>query len=300
MLLSGTSNEPLARSVAQHLKTSLGNIEITRFTDNECRVWIKEDVEGKHVFVIQSLSIVADQFLVELCLMGQALKGLKAAHVTAVMPWMGYSKQDKGFRKGEAISAQLVATFIEAAGFDAVITVELHSESIIPYFHIPLAEISTHHLFAQELLAQGKKDTMIVASPDMGGKARSERFARSADLPIVYLEKQRDRASGQVTVTGISESVKGRDVVIYDDIINTGATAIKTSEFLKKNGAGHIYFLATHAVLAGEASTSLEKSAIDRVVVTDTIAIPPEKRFDKLTVISVAPLLAEAIQKTVR
>lgn len=295
ILLSGTSNEPLSRAVAKELKLPLGDIEITRFMDNECRVWVKEDVAGKHVFVIQSLSTVADQHLFELCLIGQSLKSLKAAHVTAVIPWMGYSKQDKEFRKGEAVSAHLVAKFIEAAGFSDVKTVELHSETIVPYFRIPVTEISTHDLFAHEFLDKEKKEHMVVVSPDMGGKARSERFARSVGLSIVYIDKQRNKHTGEVTVLGISEPVAGRDVIIYDDIINTGATVIKTSEYLKDHGARSVRFLATHAVFAGPAVDRLKESSLDDVIVTDTILIPKEKHFKNLSIISVSKLLADGI-----
>lgn len=300
ILLSGTSNETLARSIAHRLNQKLGSIEITRFMDNECRVWVKENVTEKQVFVIQSLSMVADQNLVELSLIGQALKNLKASHVTAVIPWMGYSKQDKAFRKGEAVSAELVARFIEIAGFDAVITVELHSENIVPYFRIPLKEISTHDLFAEALGVGKNHHNTVVASPDKGGQSRSERFARAIGLPIVYLDKSRDRESGLVIVTGISQPIKGRDIVIYDDIINTAATANKTSAFLKDHGAKSVQFLATHAVFAGPAVERLAQSPIDKVIVTDTIFIPKEKRFKNLSVISVAPLLSDAIRGTSR
>ena len=288
-IFSGTSNHPLAQSIAARLHTRLGNVEITRFIDNECRVYVKEDVAGKRVFVVQSLSEVADQHLVELCLIGQALKDLKAAEVTAVIPWMGYSKQDKAFRKGEAVSASLVAKFIEAAGFDRVITSELHSQKVLQYFHIPVVELSTKELFGTY--------AGVVVSPDAGGKSRSEAFAQEAQLPIVYLSKTRDLKTGEVTVTGISDDIAGKDCIIFDDIINTAETAIKTSEFLKKNGAKNIFFLATHAVLAGDAAKKLDASVINRVIVTDTILVPKEKQCKKLTIVSVAPILADAIMK---
>lgn len=293
-IFSGTSNVALSQNIVAHQGTKLGNVEITRFADGECRVWVKDDVSGFHVFVIQSLSTVADQHLIELCLLGQAIKSLGATHATAVIPWMGYSKQDKEFRKGEAVSAELVAKFIEAAGFDSVVAVELHSETITPYFRIPVSELSTHQLFASELKKRALQN-IVVVSPDMGGKSRSERFAKEVGLPIVYLEKTRDKVTGEVTVTNISQDVKNHDVVIFDDIINTGATVIKTSEFLKSRGVGKIYFMATHAVFAGDAAVKLSKSAIDEIVVTDTIALPKEKLFEKLTILSVAPLIAEAL-----
>src|SRR3989344_4704199 len=195
---SGTSNTPLAKAVAKELGISLSNVEITRFIDNECRVFVKDDVAGEDVFVLQSLSEVADQNLVELCLLGQALKDLKAKKVAAVIPWLGYSKQDKAFRKGEAISIQLVAKFIEAAGFDAVITCELHSQDVLTFFHIPLVELSTHKLLATALSAQSRLslEHMVVVSPAKGGKSRSERFAKDAGADIVYLEKSRNVTKG--------------------------------------------------------------------------------------------------------
>lgn len=298
-IFSGTSNHPLAQSIAEWLHTSLGNVEITRFIDNECRVYVKDDVKGSQVYVVQSLSEVADQRLVELCLLGQALRDLEAASVTAVIPWMGYSKQDKAFRKGEAVSASLVAKFIESAGFDRVITCELHSQNLLPFFRIPIVEISTQKLLADTLrkISRLSLENNIVVSPDKGGRNRSEAFAKEEQLPIVYLTKTRDRESGEVAVSAISGDIEGKDCIIFDDIINTGATAIKTSEFLKARGAKNISFLATHAVLAGDAAAKLDASGISRVIVTDTIAVPKEKQFKKLTIVSVAPVLTDAIMK---
>jgi len=298
-LFSGTSNTPLATGISTILKKPLSAIDISRFIDNECRVWIQEHkITDAHIVVIQSLSQVADQNLVELCLIGQALKTLNAKHVTAVIPWLGYSKQDKEFRKGEAVSAQLIAKFIEAAGFDQVITVELHSENLIPFFHIPVIELSTHTLLASQILSIGQN--AVVVSPDQGGRSRSERFATFAGLPVVHLSKKRDLHSGSVTVHGIDGNVKGKTVVIFDDIVNTGETAIRSAYFLKEQGAVSILLLATHAVFAGNAANELEKSPIDRVIVTDTIAVSQHALFSKLEIISIAPLLAEVITTSIR
>lgn len=298
-VISGTSNLPLSQDIAKQLDIPLGDAEITRFIDNECRVYVREEVEGEDVYVVQSLSKVADQHVVELCLIGQALKDLGAKRVTAVIPWMGYSKQDKAFRKGEAVSAQLVARFIESAGFDNVIAVELHSENVLPYFFVPVTEISTHKLLADALPSGILYEGAVVVSPDKGGKSRSERFAKETRFDVAYLEKNRDVTSGAVSVVGIDGDVSGKTVVIFDDIINTGATAIKTSSFVKSKGARAVIFLATHAVFAGNASEELSKSIIDRVIVTDTIRISKEKSFEKLSVIGVASLLAEAIKKQI-
>lgn len=301
-LFSGTSNPALAQNVSLSLGVELGAVEITRFIDNECRVFVKEDVAHEDVFVLQSLSEVADQNLVELCLLGSAIRDLTARRITAVIPWLGYSKQDKAFRIGEAISSQLVAKFIEVAGFDAVITCELHSENVLPYFSVPVTEISTHALLAGALQAhtQLSNENVVVVSPDKGGKSRSERFASAVGLAVVYLSKTRDMASGMVTVTGIEGDVSGKTVVIFDDIINTGETAVKTSHFVKANGATSVLFLATHAVLAGDARDQLVSSSIDKIIVTDTIRIPASKSFASLETVSVAPLLADAIRNQTR
>lgn len=290
ILFSGTSNRPLA----EKLSIPLGNVEITRFIDNECRVFVREDVAGEDLFVLQSLSEVADQNLVELCLLGSALKDLGAKRVTAIIPWMGYSKQDKAFRKGEAVSMQLVAKFIEAAGFDAAITFDLHSKLVLQYFQIPVQELSARTLLAEttRIILVGQK--AVVVCPDSGGKSRSEQFAVEQNLPVVYLEKSRN-VNGTVTINGMNGDVSEKSVIIFDDIINTGETAVKTSAFVKSRGATTVYFLATHAVLAGNAAQILEKSDIDKIIVTDTISIPEHKRFDKLTVKSISHELASQI-----
>jgi ribose-phosphate pyrophosphokinase len=172
----------------------------------------------------------------------------------------------------------------------------------LPYFHIPLTELSTHTLLAEALqkISGVNFGHMVVVSPDKGGKSRSERFAKAVGLPILYMDKVRDVATGEVTVTNVSGDVTGKPVIIFDDIINTGATAVKTSEFLKTKGVSDVYFLATHAVLAGEAVSYLSGSPITKVVVTDSILIAPDKHFPKLTVASISPLLASAIAQYVR
>jgi len=289
ILFSGTSNLPLAEKIAKKLGTKLGSVEIKRFLDLECRVWIKENVAGKDVYILQSLSTVADQNLMELCLMGNAVLGLGAKSITSIIPWLGYSKQDKEFRKGEAVSSQLVAKFIESANFSKVITLELHSELIKKYFSIPILELSTKKILADSI---DNFQSYIVISPDKGGINRSDAFAKYLNLPISYLDKARDLSSGEVKILGIDKDIKNKKAVIFDDMINTGSTAVETARFLKNQGIKKIIFLATHAILSGEASKRLQESAIDEVVVSDTIFIPKEKIFPKLKIISVSDLIA--------
>lgn len=295
-LFSGTSNLPLAQKVAEKLGVSLSDVEIKRFPDGECKVWVpakQDSLANEDIFVIQSLSYIADQNLMELCLFGDALKRLGAKKITAVVPWMGYSKQDKEFRKGEAVSAQLVAKFIETAGFTGVITFDLHSPKIKEYFSIPLVELSTKNLYQEEI---DGCPSCIIVSPDKGGRNRSDNLAEILNLPVAHLDKTRDLAGGAVSIQGIDKDISGETVIIFDDIINTGSTAIATAGFLHEKGAKQIFFFATHGVFSGQATKNIQNSPIDKVVVTDTIYIPPEKVFPKLKIISVADLIAEEIQ----
>jgi len=298
VLFSGTSNLPLASKVAKKLGVNLGEVELNRFSDGECRVWVKERIEDKDVFVLQSLSTIADQNLLELCLLGDALKRLGAKSLTAIIPWLGYSKQDKEFRKGEAVSSQLVAKFIETAGFQKVITLELHSSKIKEYFKIPVVELSAKtelvKVVKTNYLLTGGNTTVI--SPDKGGAGRSEQFANLIGLPIAYVEKERDLTTGKVTILSIDKAINGKTVFIYDDIINTGSTAVELAKFLHKKGAKKIIFIGIHGVLSGQASSNIQKSFIDEVLVTDTIQIPKEKLFKKLKIIPIADLIFQSLK----
>lgn len=324
LLFSGTSNLPLAEKVAKKLGIKLGEVEIKRFPDGECRVWVRENVKDKEVFILQSLSKIADCNLMELCLIGDGIKRLGAKKLTAVIPWLGYSKQDKEFRKGEAVSVFLVAKFLECAGFGKVISLDLHSQKIKEYFKIPVIELSARELLGKEIMnvsfwggakrriqnqgaiidsgqalrqTQGiaRMTSCIVVSPDKGGVGRSEKFAKEEGLPIAHLDKTRDLVTNKVIIHGIDIDVAGKDTVIFDDIINTGGTVIETANFLHKRKAKSILFLATHAVLAGEASEKIQDSFIDKVVVTDTIYIPEEKVFPKLKIVSVADIVSNKL-----
>lgn len=293
ILFSGTSNLPLTEKIAKKIGIRLGDAEIKRFLDLECRVWVKENLKSKDVFVLQSLSIVADQNLMELCLLGSAIKHLGARSITAIIPWMGYCKQDREFRKGEAVSSELVAKFLQTASFTKIITLELHSEKIKEYFSIPIIELSTKEILAKETKMS---KSLTVVSPDKGGRGRSETFAKYLGLGIAHLDKERDLVTGKVNILGIDKDIKNKEAVIFDDMINTGSTAIETAKYLKNKGAKKILFLATHPIFCGEAYSRLQNSVIDKVVVTDTIFVPKEKLFKKLKIVSVAELVAKAIR----
>jgi len=212
----------------------------------------------------------------------------------AVIPWLGYSKQDKTFHKGETASVELVAKFIEVAGFDEVIALELHSENITPFFRVPVVEISTHALLASKI---DSFDNSVVVSPDKGGETRSERFAKAVSLPLIHLNKTRYKSSGDVIEVNTSDKVGKVNAIIFDDIVNTASTAIEVSKYLKNNGALTVTLLATHAVFAGDAAKKLEKSSVDRVIVTDSIDNNKQKDISKLEVVSVSKLLASKMKQ---
>ncbi len=297
-IFSGTSNQPLAEKISRILKIPLGKLELVRFPDGECRVRIEEDIKGKTVFLLQSFSKSVDEHLLELCLMADSARRLGAKEIIGIIPWLGYSKQDKEFRVGEAVSVEVIAKILSCVEFSRIILFDLHSDLIKKYFSIPIVELS-----AQEKLYQAfKKDfselsSAVIISPDKGGKGRAEKFARHCGLPVVYLEKTRDLVNGKISYKKGKKDLSGKTAVIYDDIINRGGTVIKAAEVLKEIKTEKVVVLATHGVLAGEAAQSLESSQVDKIYLTDTIFISQESQFPKLKVISVAEVLAEVIRK---
>lgn len=290
-IFSGTASSDLAKRVAQILAVPLGKREIVRFADGECRVRIEEEVETASVFVIQSLCPPVDENLVELLLLGDTLKRNVAGELTAVIPYFGYTRQDKVHRKGECLSAQLVAEMIETVGFEEVITVDCHSQRALGFFKIP-----TQNLFPETIFDQKISGDLVMA-PDKGAVHRAQRLAKIFRAQVGFLEKDRDLITGKIRITKIKGEVAGKTVVIADDMITSGGTVVLAAEVFKKAGASKIFVWATHPLLVKDAPKVLQASAVEKVFVSDTIPIPKEKRFAKLEIISVAPLIAEAIGK---
>lgn len=297
-IFSGTANQPLAEKVCASLNVSLGKVEVLRFPDGECRVRIEEEIKDKKVFLFQSFSKSVDEHLLELCLMADSAKRLGAKEIIGIIPWLGYSKQDREFRVGEAVSVEVIAKILSCAEFSRIVLFDLHSELIKKYFSIPISELSAQEELYQALRKDFPKlSEAIVISPDKGGKGRAERFAGNYKLPVVYLEKTRDLTTGKINYQKGSEDLSGKTAVIYDDIVNRGGTVIKAAEVLKEMKAEKVVVLATHGVLAGEAKESLAASEVDKLYLTDTIYIPRERQFPKLKIVSVASTLAEAMKK---
>jgi len=296
ILFSGSSNKPLAEKVAKKLGITLGNVDLTRFADGELRPWINEDVRDKTIFVLESLSYPMDEHIMEMVLMGDAIRRSAPKTMIAIMPYMGYSRQDKQHRAGEPVSARLIAKMTEISKYREVITFDLHNDAIVGFFQIPVTHVSALSVLADAVQKLDVKNPVIIA-PDVGGVKRARNFAYALDYPIVVMEKKRylDRFDTTETYQIIGD-VKGKTAIIIDDIISTGGTIATSASSLKAAGVTSVIVCSTHGVMAGEAKKKLDEASVDHVILTDTIVIPPHKHFKKLTIVSVADLIADAIE----
>lgn len=299
MIFSGNSNLPLAQQITKALGQELGKLEIIRFADSECRVRIEEDVEGKDVFIIQSLSNPVDENLMELLLLIDAVKRAEARKAIAVLPYHGYARQDRMHRPGECISAQVVARLIESAGADKLITVELHNEAILGFFKIPVVHISGLEIFQKEVKKQ--TDDVVVITPDAGAIKRAQKFAEGLDIPLAYIEKKRDLTTPHKLISmKVVGDVKDKIAIVVDDVIVTGGTLVNAAYLLKQKGAKQVIALATHADFVGGADKILQDSPIDKIWVTDTIPVEEKKSLTKLQIFSIAPTIAACMKKMIK
>ena len=294
-VISGTANMPLAEEIANHLKVKLTPVDIRKFSDGEIYARILESVRGSDIYVIQPTSPDANQNLMELLITIDALKRSSPQRITAVIPYYGYSRQDRKAKSREPITAKLVAKMIEAAGADRVMTFELHVDQVQGFFDIPSDNLDLRPLYAEYIVGKKFKDLVIVAS-DVGGAKRARQIAEVVHAPIAIIDKRRDEG-GAVKVEHVIGEVKGKSAVLVDDIIDTAGTITEAAEILKKEGAKEIYVIATHPVLSGPAIKRLQSSEIKEIIVTNTIDLPKEKKISKLRIISIAPLLAETIKR---
>lgn len=294
-VISGTANIPLAEEIARHLKVKLTPIDIHKFADGEIYARILESVRGSDVYVVQPTSPDANLNLMELLIIIDALKRSSPQRITAVMPYYGYSRQDRKAKAREPITAKLVAKMIEAAGADRVMTFELHVDQVQGFFDIPSDNLDLRPLYAEWLISKKFKDLVIVAS-DVGGAKRARSIAEVVHAPIAIIDKRRDEER-IVKAEHVIGEVKNKTAVLVDDIIDTAGTITEAAEILKKEGAKEIYVLATHPVLSSPAIKRLQGSEIKEIIVTNTIELPKEKRIGKIRIISIAPLLAETIKR---
>ena len=294
-LFSGNANRPLAEEIAQQLQVPLGDADVSRFSDGEVYVQINENVRGQDVFVIQPTSPPVNDNLMELLVMIDAFKRASARRITAVLPYYGYARQDRKVMPRVPISAKLVADLITAAGANRVLAVDLHAGQIQGFFDIPV-----DHLFAApvivDYLAKQDLHEPVLVSPDAGGVERARAIAKRLKAGLAIIDKRRDGPNVAVFMRLIGD-VADKDVVIIDDMIDTAGTLIQAVEALKRERARRILACAVHGVLSGPAIDRIAGSPLEEVVITNSIPLPAGKHLPKFHVLSVAPLLAEAIRR---
>lgn len=302
-IFSGNSNQPLAQKIAQKLKIKLSPLEIYLFPDGEKRVRILDKVLGQECVVVQSCSTPVDQNYMELFFIVDALKRSGAKSITAVIPYLGYQRQDRLFREGEAVSLEVIIETLEAVGINKIIAVDLHSIKIPELFHLPIVHLSALAVFAKEIKKKNwdSKDSLLI-SPDMGGIRRIKILSELLNyMQYATIVKSRDLATGEVTADKIEGLMdfnlrQVKRVFIVDDMISSGGTIVTACELLRQRGVKDIFVFATHAVFSDQAPKNLQKSLAKKVFVTDTIVVPQEKQFPKLQILTMSETIAEDLK----
>lgn len=298
-IFTANSNPKVATEIAQQLGLPLGQSEVVTFSDGEVSVSIKESVRGSDVFVVQSTSSPVNDHMMELLIMIDAFKRASAGRITAVIPYMGYARQDRKAKARDPISAKLVADLISVAGADRVLSMDLHCPQIQGFFNIPVDHLLGVPILAPFFVEKFKdciNDVMVV-SPDLGSVTRARNFAQRLGVPFAIVDKRRQRAN-VCEVMNIIGDVKDKTVVLVDDMIDTAGTLCNAAKaIIDIGGAKEVYACATHGVLSGPAIERIQNSVIKELVLLDTIALPEEKQIDKITVLPCAPVFAQAIQR---
>ena len=293
-LVSGSSNLPLAQKLAKHLEIDLLKVKITKYANDEKHIEILDNVQGENIILLQSFSCPVDEHIMEFLLLADALERMGARHVNVVIPWYGYSLQDKVFKDGEPLSAKVVANLISASYIKRVFLLDVHNTSVTGFFSVP-----THHLSALSLFTKYAKDNYnlqqtVVASPDFGGLKRAWQLAKSLDVDLVNIDKHRDLKTGKITRMKLHGNVKNKTILVFDDVIISGGTVIQAAELLKKSGAKEIHFLVTHGLLVGDIKSKLSVPAIDTIVITNSIY--HQKLPSNVRVIDCAKLFADQLK----
>ena len=297
MVFTGNANRKLAADVVKRLNISLGRAKVGRFSDGEVSVEIQEHVRGQDVFILQSTCAPANENLMELLIMVDALKRASAGRMTAAIPYFGYSRQDRRVRSARVpIAAKLVADLLAAAGVHRVLTMDLHAEQIQGFFNIPVDNIYSLPIMLADVWKQDYEDLMVV-SPDVGGVVRARALAKRLECDLAIIDKRRPKANVS-EVMNIIGDVEGRTCVLMDDLVDTAGTLCKAASALKENGAKRVLAYCVHAVLSGAAVARISESTIDELVVTDTIPLTDEaQKCRKIRQLSVADVLAETIRR---
>ena len=298
VLFSGNGNRPLAEAISKSLRTPIGQAKANRFSDGEISIDIQENVRGKDVYLIQPTCAPANDNLMELIIMVDAIRRSSAGRITAVIPYYGYGRQDRRVRSERMpISAKVMADILERSGIDKVLTVELHSEQIQGFFHIPVDNVYGTKIFHDDIITQNLNDKLIV-SPDVGGVIRSRALAKVLGLSdLAIIDKRRDEANKSEVMNVIGD-VKDKDCIIVDDMVDTAGTLCNAATALKKKGARKVLAYTVHPVLSGTAIQKISKSDLDQLIVTDSIPLSDSaKSCEKIRTITLAPTLAEAIRR---
>ena len=293
-LFAGSSNRPLAEAIAKKLNTTLGDVEVGKFSDGETSVHIGETVRGRDLFIIQSTSSPVNDNLMELLIMIDAAKRASAGRVTAVIPYFGYARQDRKARSRDPITAKLVADLLTAAGADRVLTMDLHAAQIQGFFNIPLDNLlggpTLYNYFSNKM-----DDSYMVVSPDIGSVNRARKVAERLNCQMAIIDKRRPKAN-VMEVMNIIGNVEGKKCLLVDDMIDTAGTIVQGAQALVDKGATEIYACCTHAVLSGPAIERLANSPIKELVMLDTIHLPEEKMLPKMKILTTADIFAAAIE----
>lgn len=298
-LFAGNATPELAKRIAERLYTSLGDATVGRFSDGEIQVQINENVRGGDIFIVQSTCAPTNDNLMELIVMVDALRRASAGRITAVIPYFGYARQDRRVRSARVpITAKVVADFLSSVGVDRVLTCDLHAEQIQGFFDVPVDNVFGSLVLIDDILKKSDLVNPIVVSPDIGGVVRARAVAKLLnDTDMAIIDKRRPKANVS-QVMHIIGDVTDRDCILVDDMIDTGGTLVKAAEALKERGARRVFAYATHAVFSGTAASNLANSALDEVVVTDTIPLSDEiKALNKVRVLTLSSMLAEAIRR---
>jgi ribose-phosphate pyrophosphokinase len=295
-LFSGGSNRALAHEISNALEVPLAELTIFRFSDGEIGVRIDESVRGEDVFVIQPTCPPVNENLMELLVIVDALRRASADRITAVIPYFGYARQDRKIRPREPISAKLVANLLTAAGCQRILSVDLHAGQIWGFFDIPLDHLPARMILG-DYIARKELENLVIVSPDVGGVPRAREFAKQLGAPIAIIDKRRDKPNQVKEIVHVIGKVHRKTAIIVDDIVDTAGTLTLGAQALLKRGVTDVYACATHALLSGPAIQRIASSPIQELIVTNTIPLPPEKQSGKITILSVAPLLAEAIRR---
>jgi len=294
-ILTGTANRALVEEVSQYLNVPIADMLVTKFSDGEVRVQINESIRGADVYVFQSLSYPANQHIMELLLIIDALKRSSAGRITAVIPYFAYARQDRQDKPRTPVSARLLADLITVAGANRVVTIDLHSPQIQGFFAIPVDHLSALPVLYDYLKKNLILENPIVVSPDAGGVERARQLANRLGCGIAIIYKRRPEPN-KAEVLDVVGNIEGKEAIIIDDLIDTAGTMVAAANMLINKGAKRVIACATHGVLSGPAVERLTNSPIEQVIITNTIPLD-DKMFNKLKVVSVAPLLAEAIRR---